>query len=161
MSPGTVEFVGSSNAHVQEVVNAAAEVGAVCSSNSAGNAAIARITLIRPGSRFVSGSVKGDSILSWPSHEPVCCNKATTDLASSQSAVPVCLRLNFPPNRAGDVDHARAFFPSAPSLFKLAGSSVFGARAFTSLAVASIEVEGHATLHSRCTALRAIARPTG
>src|SRR5580700_9111925 len=29
--------------------------------------------------------------------EPDCCSEATMNLASSQSAVPVCLRLNFPP----------------------------------------------------------------
>ena len=60
--------------------------------------AMARVMLIRSGSRFGSGGANGFSILSWPSHEPDCCNKATIDLASSQSAVPVCLRLNFPPS---------------------------------------------------------------
>ncbi len=53
------------------------------------------------------------------------------------------------------VDHARAFFPAAPSFFKLSGASVFGVGAFTFLAVASIEVEGHASFDARCTPLHA------
>src|SRR5208282_5722643 len=63
--------------------------------------------------------------------------------------------VELPAERAGQVDQARAFFPASPSLFKLAGAGVFGVGAFTFLAVASIEVEGHATLDARCTPLHA------
>src|ERR1019366_111905 len=119
--------------------------GAAYSWNSVVKAFIARSMLMRPGvASAVGGS--GCSISAWPSHEAAFSHKATSALASSQSALPVCLRLNLPPSVPDTWIRQPHFFQPG----------IFGVCAFAFGAMAAIQFERHAILDAGCTPLHAV-----
>jgi hypothetical protein len=81
-----------------------------------------------------------------PSHEPAFSHSAATALASSQSALPVCLRLNLPPSVPRDVDQATASLPASTAFFKFARAGIFRVAAFAFDSVTAIELERHTHL---------------